>query len=226
MQPIFQIKGSLFTLSVLKILQPSLQKLEQQIIIKSKQMPHFFNNTPIIIDLTNIEKKIDVFFVNQLNEILRRYMLLPIGFYCKERALITIIQDQLLPIFKKNPHMTEKIKDPNSLTQCNKILDTQIRSGQQVVAQNGDLIVLSSVGVGAELLAKGNIHVYGTLRGRAIAGLEGDTNARIFCQKFESDLISIAGQYKVFENKISSTENFKYGYQIQLQNGSINITPL
>ena len=90
----------------------------------------------------------------------------------------------------------------------------------------GDLIVLSSVSAGAELLATGNIHVYGTLRGRAIAGLEGDTNARIFCQKLEADLISIAGQYKIFENEISPSEDFKHGYQIQLKNGTIAISPL
>ena len=105
-------------------------------------------------------------------------------------------------------------------------MDTRIRSGQQVIAKNGDLILLSSVSAGAELLAKGNIHVYGTLRGRAIAGLEGNTTARIFCQKLEAELISIAGRYKIFENDIEPSSDFKYGYQIQLKNNSIVISPL
>ena len=227
MQTAFQIKGSLFTLSVLQILQPSLDELEKQITIKVKQAPQFFNNTPMVVDLTSIEKNIDIDFISQLNQLLKKHTLLPIGFRCKEKSLIKAIQDQAFPIFKKERQVTTpQITDAKSLPRHNKILDTRIRSGQQVIAQSGDLIVLSSVSAGAELLATGNIHVYGTLRGRAIAGLEGDTNARIFCQKLEADLISIAGQYKIFENEISPSEDFKHGYQIQLKNGTIVISPL
>ena len=227
MQTAFQIKGSLFTLSVLQILQPSLDELEKQITIKVKQAPQFFNNTPMVVDLTSIEKNIDIDFISQLNQLLKKHTLLPIGFRCKEKSLIKAIQDQAFPIFKKERQVTTpQITDAKSLPRHNKILDTRIRSGQQVIAQSGDLIVLSSVSAGAELLATGNIHVYGTLRGRAIAGLEGDTNARIFCQKLEADLISIAGQYKIFENEISPSEDFKHGYQIQLKNGTIAISPL
>lgn len=227
MQTAFQIKGSLFTLSVLQILQPSLDELEKQITIKVKQAPQFFNNTPMVVDLTSIEKNIDIDFISQLNQLLKKHTLLPIGFRCKEKPLIKAIQDQAFPIFKKERQVTTpQIIDAKSLPRHNKILDTRIRSGQQVIAQSGDLIVLSSVSAGAELLATGNIHVYGTLRGRAIAGLEGDTNARIFCQKLEADLISIAGQYKIFENEISPSEDFKHGYQIQLKNGTIAISPL
>lgn len=227
MQTAFQIKGSLFTLSVLQILQPSLDELEKQITIKVKQAPQFFNNTSMVVDLTSIEKNIDIDFISQLSQLLKKHTLLPIGFRCKEKSLIKAIQDQAFPIFKKERQVTTpQITDAKSLPRHNKILDTRIRSGQQVIAQSGDLIVLSSVSAGAELLATGNIHVYGTLRGRAIAGLEGDTNARIFCQKLEADLISIAGQYKIFENEISPSEDFKHGYQIQLKNGTIAISPL
>lgn len=227
MQTAFQIKGSLFTLSILQILQPSLDELEKQITIKVKQAPQFFNNTPMVVDLTNIEKNIDIDFISHLSQLLKKHTLLPIGFRCKEKSLIKAIQDQAFPIFKKERQVTTpQITDAKSLPRHNKILDTRIRSGQQVIAQSGDLIVLSSVSAGAELLATGNIHVYGTLRGRAIAGLEGDTNARIFCQKLEADLISIAGQYKIFENEISPSEDFKHGYQIQLKNGTIAISPL
>jgi len=227
MQTAFQIKGSLFTLSVLQILQPSLDELEKQITIKVKQAPQFFNNTPMVVDLISIENNIDINFISQLNQLLKKHTLLPIGFRCKEKSLIKAIQDQAFPIFKKERQVTTpQIIDAKSLPRHNKILDTRIRSGQQVIAQSGDLIVLSSVSAGAELLATGNIHVYGTLRGRAIAGLEGDTNARIFCQKLEADLISIAGQYKIFENEISPSEDFKHGYQIQLKNGTIVISAL
>ena len=83
-----------------------------------------------------------------------------------------------------------------------RIITQPVRSGQQVYAKNGDLVVLASVSHGAELLADGNIHVYGALRGRALAGIRGDKQAKIFCQQLEAELISIAGYYMVKENLI------------------------
>ncbi len=75
-----------------------------------------------------------------------------------------------------------------------------IRSGQQVYAADGDLIILASVSAGAEILADGNIHVYGALRGRALAGVKGNTSARIFCHNMAAELVSVAGQYKISED--------------------------
>lgn len=84
--------------------------------------------------------------------------------------------------------------------QVSKVVHHPIRSGQQVYAPDGDLIVLASVSAGAEILADGNIHVYGTLRGRALAGVKGDTQARVFCHSMAAELVSIAGQYKISED--------------------------
>ena len=84
--------------------------------------------------------------------------------------------------------------------QISKVIHHPIRSGQQVYAPEGDLIVLASVSAGAEILADGNIHVYGALRGRALAGVKGDTQARIFCHSMAAELVSIAGQYKISED--------------------------
>lgn len=75
-----------------------------------------------------------------------------------------------------------------------------IRSGQQVFAAQRDLTVLSTVGAGAEVLADGSIHIYGALRGRALAGASGFTGARIFCREFHAELVAIAGHYKVLED--------------------------
>jgi len=72
-----------------------------------------------------------------------------------------------------------------------------VRSGQQIFAERGDLVVVASVSPGAELIARGNIHVYGTLRGRALAGVHGDSAARIFCETLDAELIAIAGLYKL-----------------------------
>nr|WP_221188917.1 MULTISPECIES: septum site-determining protein MinC [unclassified Pseudoxanthomonas] len=76
---------------------------------------------------------------------------------------------------------------------------TPVRSGQQLYAENRDLTVLSTVGAGAEVIADGSIHIYGALRGRALAGAQGNTDARIFCREFHAELVAIAGHYKVME---------------------------
>jgi septum site-determining protein MinC len=74
-----------------------------------------------------------------------------------------------------------------------------VRSGQRVYGRNRDLIVMAPVGAGAEIMADGCVHVYGSLRGRAMAGAHGELSARIFCQEFYAELVSIAGIFRVFE---------------------------
>ena len=74
-----------------------------------------------------------------------------------------------------------------------------MRSGTQIYARGADLVVTAAVSPGAEIMADGNIHVYGALRGRALAGAGGDVEARIFCSRFEAELVSIAGRYLVSE---------------------------
>ena len=75
-----------------------------------------------------------------------------------------------------------------------------VRSGQQLYAENCDLTVMATVGAGAEVIADGSIHIYGTLRGRALAGAQGNTTARIFCRDFHAELVAIAGHYKVLDD--------------------------
>lgn len=79
------------------------------------------------------------------------------------------------------------------------IIDRPLRSGQQVYARGGDLVVLAAVNAGAEVIADGSIHIYAPLRGRALAGASGETGARIFTTRFEAELVSIAGVYRTFE---------------------------
>ncbi|MCR6629127.1 MAG: septum site-determining protein MinC [Magnetospirillum sp.] len=90
-------------------------------------------------------------------------------------------------------------KAPAKATGGTRILSEPVRSGRQVYAHKGDLIVLGPVSHGAELLADGHIHVYGPLRGRALAGMSGDKSARIFCRALEAELVSVAGIYMVSE---------------------------
>lgn len=107
------------------------------------------------------------------------------------------------------------------------VVSTPVRTGQQVYAEHADLIVLGTVSPGAEVIADGNIHIYAPLKGRALAGASGDVNARIFVQSMQAELVSIAGIYRVFEQKLPDHLHRK-AVQIELQNdrlaiGSLNI---
>ncbi|MAB25605.1 MAG: septum site-determining protein MinC [Pseudomonadales bacterium] len=106
-----------------------------------------------------------------------------------------------------------------------RLITEPVRSGQQVYARGGDLIVMAPVSAGAELLADGHIHVYGPLRGRALAGVQGNTEARIFCQNLEAELVSIAGQYKVAED-LRKEQHWKQAVHISLAGDSLKISAL
>ena len=99
-----------------------------------------------------------------------------------------------------------------------------IRSGQQVYADSRDLTVLSAVGAGAEVIADGSIHIYGALRGRALAGAQGFEQARIFCREFHAELVAIAGHYKVSED--IPAELLGKPVQVWLDRGQLKIEAL
>jgi septum site-determining protein MinC len=80
------------------------------------------------------------------------------------------------------------------------LIDQPVRSGQSIVFERGDITILGSVASGAEVMAGGSVHVYGTLRGRAIAGLSGHPGARIFCRKLQAELLAIDGVYQTADN--------------------------
>lgn len=106
-----------------------------------------------------------------------------------------------------------------------KIITQPVRGGMQIYAPHADLIVLAPVSAGAELLADGNIHVYAPLRGRALAGIKGNTQARIFCQQLAAELVSIAGNYKVAED-LRRSPQWGRSVQINLSGEMLNITRL
>ena len=99
-----------------------------------------------------------------------------------------------------------------------------IRSGQQIYAEHRDLTVLGTVGAGAEVIADGSIHIYGALRGRALAGARDNPQARIFCREFHAELVAIAGHYRVMED-IPAEVRGKPA-QVWLENGTIHIAAL
>lgn len=222
----FKLKGGLYTLTTLQLLHPDLSALEAQLQTTLEQAPQFFRNAPVVLDFKQINSsEILVDFV-ALKVLLLKYQLIPIGIKNanesqKNYAIqhnFAILQSHSL---KKSPNITPQ---PTSTTPPAKIITEPVRSGQQVCANHGDLIVLSAVSHGAELLAHGNIHVYASLRGRALAGIHGNDQAQIFCQQLEAELVSIAGQYKISED--IDAKFIKKSVRISLQVDRLQIDPL
>jgi septum site-determining protein MinC len=104
------------------------------------------------------------------------------------------------------------------------LLDSPVRSGQSVAFAEGDVTVLGSVGSGAEIVAGGSIHIYGTLRGRAMAGVNGNATARIYCQRIEAELLAIDGYYRTAEDINTDLRNRPI--QAWLDGNIMRITPL
>ena len=104
------------------------------------------------------------------------------------------------------------------------LVNRPVRSGQQIYARDTDLIVMGSIGAGAEVIADCNIHVYGPLRGKALCGVSGNTETRIFCQSLEAELVSVAGNYRLLE-EIPEDLRGKPA-QIWLDKDRLNIEPL
>lgn len=105
------------------------------------------------------------------------------------------------------------------------VIDTPVRAGQRVYARGADLVIMAVVNPGAEVIADGSIHVYAPLRGRALAGASGNSDARIFSLSMEAELVSIAGVYRTFDEGWSTTLAGKPA-QIRLNNDSLDITAI
>lgn len=234
----FQLKGGLYPLTALQLLESNLSTFEQQLDAKIKQAPKFFLHAPIVLDLQKL-KTLDSLDFNKLKEILLKKQLVPVGMKgvpAEYQAPAIMAGFALLPESSKETKSNETQirqslpKNAHSLDDSSgneikgsntKIVTEPVRSGSQIYARGGDLIVVAQVSHGAELLADGHIHVYGTLRGRALAGVTGDIRAHIFCQSLEAELISVAGQYNISED-IDQTFSGK-AVDISILNGRLHI---
>jgi septum site-determining protein MinC len=110
---------------------------------------------------------------------------------------------------------------PGAAVQPGMVQKSAVRSGQQLYAEQRDLTVLSAVGAGAEVISDGSIHIYGPLRGRALAGAQGNEDARIFCSAFHAELVAVAGHYKVLDDVPRALHG--KAVQVWLEDGQLNI---
>ena len=194
--------------------------------------PRLFERTPVVLDCSGIPDRqlgMRQFDLQALCKCMREHGLLPVAIQGGNALLNTLAQTQGLAVLngssnQDKPWISESVAPTPPVLDMikTKLLTTPVRSGQQVVSKGADLIVTASVSPGAELLADGNIHVYGTLRGRALAGIAGDKQARIFCQSLDAELVSIAGFYRLRD----AIEPIAAPCQIFIQDDRIQIEPL
>jgi septum site-determining protein MinC len=233
-QTCFQFKTSFSPCTILHVTRYDLDELAKQINIAVNRAPNFFLGSPVIIDLDAIKNVSNIDF-SRLKQILLMSNLVPVGVRGGNDEqhqmaatagipLITVGQGKPAPAIQPEQ---QPLKDVVVLQERlpTKIITTPIRSGMSVYAKDSDLIIVAPVSAGAELLADGNIHVYGPLRGRALAGVQGNTQARIFCRTLEAELVAIAGYYLVKEdmNKLLTSEST---VQIYLDNEKVKIEML
>ena len=221
---LLQLKADLMPLTVLEINKKNLPHIEAELNKKIEQAPQYFVHAPVVIDIQNLENKEEL-NLPQLCETLKSCKIIPVGIKGIEKEYHESAIKQGLAIINSKTKTTNEPKSNNKSAKISrpyKLITKPIRSGTQIYAKDTDLIILSSVNTGAEVIADGNIHIYGPLRGRALAGARGDEQARIFCEECEAELISIAGHYLVKE-KIKVPRTKKPLLQIFLNKETINI---
>jgi len=212
-----ELKGSSLTLMVLHLLDADADRLDRQLQEKFAQSPGFFRNAPLVIDLGALPPDTGELDLEAVVQRVREFGLVPVALrggnerqndLALRAGLGLLAASRQEPAAKPHPKTAASDPGPEPDSPGSglaapaaeaKVVTQTIRSGQRVVAPDGDLIVLASVNSGAEILARGNIHVYGALRGRALAGVRGDAAARICCLQFHPELVAVAGEYMLHD---------------------------
>jgi septum site-determining protein MinC len=235
------VQGALFTVMVVRagmLRDPAFtDELAQQVL----RSPRFFRHAPVVLDLKGTGGfNTEVEFI-RAGELLREHTLALVGVQNAEPGQLAAAAAAGLASFAPSatqpsrraappapapaaaaPAPAAAAPPPPPPRASARLVTTPVRSGTQIYARGTDLIVTASVSPGAELVADGNIHVYGPLRGRALAGASGDADARIFCSRLEAELVSIAGRYLVSEQLPAEQQGFPV--QIALVDDRLTIT--
>ncbi len=179
--------------------------------------PRFFERTAVGLDLSLLAKEPNAGEVRAVVDAVRRAGMLPVGLVSGPAFVDALARALDLPVIAqfraptKSPPVLHSVHtaaeltatgapaEPADSTSFALVHHQPVRSGQRVYARHRDLVVTTVVGAGAEVMADGCVHIYGALRGRAMAGAHGETTARIFCQEFHAELVSVAGVFRVFE---------------------------
>lgn len=194
-------------------------RLVQEMRERVTRAPKLFGRAAVIVDFGGLSQVPDVTTAQALIDGLQAAGVLPVALAYGTSEMEALGEQLGLPLLAKFRAQYERIDGgapaparaepprpapapapPAAAPKPGRMQRSAVRSGQQLYAENCDLTVLATVGAGAEVIADGSIHIYGTLRGRALAGAQGNTEARIFCREFHAELVAIAGQYKVLDD--------------------------
>ncbi|MCW7541935.1 septum site-determining protein MinC [Aquabacterium sp. A7-Y] len=248
---IFDLKSATLPLLAVVLRTFDLKALEVELEARISASPDLFNQDPVVIDLAPLREQGASVDFEALVALLRRYKMAPTAAkggspeqMAAALALGLVEAPDLSPVGTTSAESravpegsaaetsdAEDARDSegsrhwSAPATATVIVDKPLRSGQQVYARGGDIVVLAAVNFGAEVIADGNIHVYAPLRGKAIAGARGNTEARIFTTCLEPELVSIAGIYRTTETAIPAEVAGKAA-QIRLVGEKLVMEPL
>ena len=238
-----EFKGSSFTLTVLHFKTSKLINIRTDLEKKVNQAPDFFYLVPVVVSIEQVEGLIDYQAIRTIIEEFnftfvgftgaiakeQRKLIRELGFSFVNTAKASVPQKPMIEKAQvKEPIVVvekpiELAVTPQVNAYSDKVHHGQIRSGQQIYAKDQNLVIIGSVSAGAEVIADGNIHVYGSLRGKAIAGAKGHHQARIYCQNFEAEMVSINGNYMLSE---SMEKYWRDPIYIQLTDSELTLSKL
>jgi len=200
-----EIKGEMTLISVLRLASTEIELIRQGVQNKRDSVPQLFVNSPLVVDCSQLGDGCAALDMVHLRATILDLGFIPVGIRnitdtCVEAAIQAgwaVLRAGRAPgasARKAEPDV------PAPVTTSVKVIDRPLRSGQQAYFPEGSLVILQHTSAGSEILAGGSVHVYGSLRGRVLAGIGGDTSARIFCQKLEAELVAIAGHYRLLDD--------------------------
>ncbi len=223
-----ELKGRMATVTILRLNSGDPKLLLRNLDRRLAEAPAMFKGMPVALDLDALDALPEDAAFDVLLAGLRERGLAPVAVTGQHADTLARATRLGLGVMRSGATTTSEPPKPAPASAPaavpTRIVTQPVRSGQQVYARGGDLILLTSVSPGAEVLADGCIHVYGALNGRALAGVQGDRAARIFCRQFNAELVAIAGHYQISEN-IEERDRGR-DVQISLQGEALSIEPL
>lgn len=213
----FTFKGGMLPMTVMELSSADPERIRLQLAGKLTQSPAFFQHTPVVLSVEKLDEP--HLALERICAVCRDHKLLPVAvrggsepvrqsawalglgwFPPVEEGRGRVLESvRNTPVHEVTPEETT-LSEAELPALATRLYRGTVRSGQQVSASEGDLVVIGAVNAGAEVLAAGSIHVYGALRGRALAGIHGNTQAGIYCRELEAELLSVAGNYKRLED--------------------------
>lgn len=203
--PSLVLKASLAPLTTLSVAGLDLEQVREALSRKQTEAPALFNRLPCVLDLSGVDS--EAMSLQQLHQVCVDCGLLPIAAQnvpvaWRDQVAVLNMADLGSGGMRRTESPTEpdEAPPPAPAPRALRLYTGNIRSGQQFY-HDGDLVILGTINAGAEVLATGDIHVYGAVRGRVLAGIKGDGSAVVACQQFDPELLAIAGQYRLFEDE-------------------------